>query len=64
MIPYEQLQGLKPLPDQVKRMKAVKHKRTIPALKFHLTRMQRRFASHPDPRSGTGGPNNYRDTRR
>ncbi len=64
MIPPEQLVGLKPLPDQVKRMKAIKHRRTIPHLKIHLTRMQRRFASHPDPRSGTGGPNNYRDTRR
>ncbi len=61
MIPYEQLASLKPLPDQVKRMKAVKHRRTIPHLKFHLTKKQRRFASHPDPRTGTGGPQNYRE---
>ncbi len=60
MIPYEQLASTKPLPDQVKRMKAVKHKRKIPALKFNLTKKQRRYASHPDPRSGTGGPKNYR----
>lgn len=66
MIPYEQLASLKPLPDQVKRMKALKHQRKIPAIKFHLTKKQRRFAFHQDPRSGYGGyggPNNYRKDR-
>jgi len=63
MIPYEQLASLKPLPDQVKRMKAIKHQRKISPIKFHLTKKQRRFADFPNPASGYGGyggPNNYR----
>lgn len=65
MIPPENLPGLKPLPDQVKRMRAIRHQRTIPHMRFNLTKKQRRYADFPGTgkkhgSTGTIGPNNYR----
>lgn len=56
MIPQEQLQDLKPLPDFIKRQKLIRGKRHTPPHKLHLTKIQRSHACFPEV-SAKGGYN-------
>ena len=68
MIPQTQLNKLKPLQDIENRNKTIKGMGRKPVKKIHLTKKQRNFSDHPNPRKSDirkkyEGQKNYRDYR-
>lgn len=59
MIPRTQLQSLKPLQDIKNRNQTKKGQLKKPAKKLNLTKQQRNFAEHPNPKKGSPGFGGY-----